>query len=85
MARTLGQTRLAAWLLATQTSQRELGRRIGVGGGAVCRYANGDRLPERREALAIERETGIEASSWDEPVIFEPPSPPGRRRPLRAA
>jgi len=85
MPKTTAPNPLARYLAANEVSQGEFGRRIGAARGVVSRWCGGKRTPERRFALAIERETrgAIPAEAWDEPLPL--PSRSARRTTTRAA
>lgn len=57
--------KLSAWLSASALSDAEFGRRIGVTGFAVARYARGQRIPRPEVMAAIQRETAGQVTAAD--------------------
>ncbi len=59
-----GSQKLKKWLDARGMSQQDLANRLGCAQQAVSFWINGDRLPGLSMALALQRVTKIQASSW---------------------
>jgi hypothetical protein len=63
---------LEVWVQA-QGGLRAAARRLGVGHGTVRRWVVGEHLPDDRAAL--EQQTGVPASSWDQAAPAPRPAP----------
>jgi len=59
--------RLKAELARRDWSQNELARKLGTDSAVVSRWMTGQRTPELKLAVAIERLLGIPAAAWIAP------------------
>jgi len=71
---TQGSVLLRLAVTSVRGKQAALAKLLGVEQSTVSRWVNGERSPERREAVRLQSEFGIPIESWDEPA--DPVTPP---------
>jgi ribosome-binding protein aMBF1 (putative translation factor) len=62
--RTRGAVNLERQLETREMAQADLMRALGIKGGVVTRWVNGERRPEPHLREALERVLGIKATDW---------------------